>query len=847
MRDRIVDSSLLSVSTFHSTDDNVPQLRSTTWDQFVRSLLSHRTLEHKGGALWSPAIYPEGATRAKESVTQVGVAAFDLDDGTDAETIGYWLGDLEHVITSTHSHTPEHPKLRVVIRLSQPIPNADFDEAWRCINQHLLHGRVDPATKDSSRMFYVPSRPRGAEVVAVHHEGKPLDWRALPPLPKPKPLPKRTKVDRNLSDDQRRAGHLLAKWENELAAMPSGGRHNRLLELARAAGGLISSGLLDEHDTRERLLAACQTNGLIGDDGEHNVLRTLSDGFEHGGAAPWIPDDLPDSPAWQVNHRFERRNGAGLVDLQTGEAIAQLGPEHGNGHTPHPISLQEIVCNNRQLPDVTRDALAALVDANSPPSIFQRGKEMVRVVESAEKRPLIQPLGEPALRGEIARAARWVNVSIKGNVSSCSPPMDVVRDIWSLRAWPEEIPPLADIIEAPALRPDGSIILDAGYDRATGVFYMPRQGLQVPAIPVSPTERDINDALCVINDIIGEFPFDGPASWANALALMLTPLIRACLETSPAPLALLDAPQQGSGKSLFARVVSIIATGQEAAAFTAPTEEAEWRKAVTSIVRAGAPFVLIDNVDLADWHGNPLPLRSAALSAILTTSVHRDRVLGTPQLVDIPTRATWAVSGNNLQVGGDLIRRCYRCRLDAKSSRPWLGRDFTHPELVDYVKQQRGQVLCALLTLCRGWFARGKPVASTPVIGSFEPWSRTIGGILMVAGVDGFLGDLVQLYESSDTETPEWEAFLQTWSAEYDTNWLTVADLDSGIQDNERSLKESLPSDLAGRTSQDGFRKSLGKALAKKLGVRHGSNDLRLDSRDDPHSKVKQWRVLRGA
>jgi len=32
---------------------------------------------------------------------------------------------------------------------------------------------------------------------------------------------------------------------------------------------------------------------------------------------------------------------------------------------------------------------------------------------------------------------------------------------------------------------------------------------------------------------------------------------------------------------------------------------------------------------------------------------------------DLPQRATWMATGNNLHVGGDLARRCYWIRLDA--------------------------------------------------------------------------------------------------------------------------------------------------------------------------------------
>jgi hypothetical protein len=300
----------LAITTFHSENDNAPRPQTTTWPRLVQSLVTHRVQDRKGGRLWSPAVYPDGATRAKDSVLQVECAAFDIDDGTDPATLAYWLGDLEYVVSSTHNHRPERPKVRVVIQLSEPIPNSEFDETWRSINHHILHGHVDPSTKDSSRMFYVPSRPPdGPEPIEIHHRGKPLDWRVLPPLPKPQPLPKRTKAETDASDDQRRANRLVAKWESDLAIEPVGGRHHRLCQLGYAAGGLIANGLLERAAVEASLYAACESNGLVGDDGPVSVERTLVDVIEAGTAAPWVPDDLPDTATWRgrpQGHRIDR-------------------------------------------------------------------------------------------------------------------------------------------------------------------------------------------------------------------------------------------------------------------------------------------------------------------------------------------------------------------------------------------------------------------------------------------------------------------------------------------------------------------------------------------------------------
>src|SRR5260370_6822529 len=126
-------------------------------------------------------------------------------------------------------------------------------------------------------------------------------------------------------------------------------------------------------------------------------------------------------------------------------------------------------------------------------------------------------------------------------------------------------------------------------------------------------------------------------------------MLRPALEGESAPLALLDDPQQGTGQSLFARLVSVLATGSQSAATAGGRDEAEWRKAITSHLLAGITYVLIDNVSR--------PLRSDALSAVLTSPVWQDRILGASRTVTFPVHPTWVATGNNIKFRVTLIRR----------------------------------------------------------------------------------------------------------------------------------------------------------------------------------------------
>jgi len=175
---------------------------------------------------------------------------------------------------------------------------------------------------------------------------------------------------------------------------------------------------------------------------------------------------------------------------------------------------------------------------------------------------------------------------------------------------------LEALIETPFLRSNGSICDRPGYDGNTCLFYAPTPSLKLPEIPDTPTRDHVDVSLELLDSAIGEFPFADSASRANAIASILTPLVRPAID-SPTPLALYDAPQAGTGKTLLAEVASIVATGRAAETFSAPNDPEEWRKKITMALSSGTSVVLIDNV----IHR----LDSDALCMALTSTTVADR------------------------------------------------------------------------------------------------------------------------------------------------------------------------------------------------------------------------------
>ncbi len=521
--------------------------------------------------------------------------------------------------------------------------------------------------------------------------------------------------------------------------------------------------------------------------------------------------------------------------------------------TPDGRRLPNIQATDRQLRDISREALAALRLFNDPPSLFARTGKVACVTEEEFGRHVISEVSDRILRNRLTRSADFYEVGLDG-IRNCAPPMDVVRDILATPPIEWLFPPLQGIIESPALREDGTLITLPGYDGASRLFYAPDPALVLPDIPAQPTTDHIEVAIEMVLDIIADFPFVDGASRANAIASMLTPVCRPAIK-GPTPLALFDATTQGTGKTLLSEVVSLIVSGREGALFSAPREAEEWRKQLTSVLREGSTIVIIDNVNYR--------LDSADLCKALTETIHGDRILGQSQTINLPVRCTWIATGNNLQLGGDMLRRCYWVRMDAKCSKPFERTGFRHKRLKQHVLVHRGELLAALLALARSWFIAGCPEPDVTPVGSFEDWTTIVGGILQHAGVEGFLANSTQLYKQADAESVQWEAFLKTIEGVFYCEPFTVAQVWERMNDKtynadtrqtastERAegLRAALPDFIAQAMDREGFFKQrLGFAFGERVGRRFGDAQVRIErDADDLHGKVARWKVMMNA
>lgn len=360
--------------------------------------------------------------------------------------------------------------------------------------------------------------------------------------------------------------------------------------------------------------------------------------------------------------------------------------------------------------------------------VYQRGGVLVRVVhvtEGKSSRSVIVPLEPPTLREVITRNVVLLKFDKKAqDFVPAHPPGWLVTGVHARGTWPG-IRTLAAIASAPVLRADGSVVQMPGYDAQTQVLYEPN--VEFPVIPDEANLDDASAAMERLLDLVRDFPFASDAHRAAWLAGLLTLVARHAF-IGNAPIFLIDANIRGAGKTLLVQVAGWIALGHDVPVSTYSHDPVEMRKALTTMVMAAEPMVLLDN--LAGVFGND------AIDRAATSPRWRDRILGGNTQVNLPmTTVIWA-TGNNITLQADTTRRVIHIRLDSPLERPEDRANFVHRDLLAYVAKHRQSLYVDVVTILAAFVRAGCPLPDDlRALGSFENWSRVVRGAVIWVGL----------------------------------------------------------------------------------------------------------------
>jgi hypothetical protein len=517
------------------------------------------------------------------------------------------------------------------------------------------------------------------------------------------------------------------------------------------------------------------------------------------------------------------------VDIPLGgEEVEKVIDTAGNFGLTSDIDANKptIVGQGRQLFPLVREMTNSLMpDA----SLFRHGGGLVSVVDGEIRHYTNESM--PSL------LSRWANyIDIRNN--GMFPPATAAKAVlFSMDN--DGIRPLERVVNVPTLRQDGTLLNVPGYDAVSKLFYHPTSA--IPEIPERPTQQDARAAAAWLLDMIGEFPFDSEPSRVNFIGLLLTFVVRqlcGCV-----PLALIDAPIMGSGKSLLAKIACVTATGKAAAFGVQLGDEAETRKNITSRLRDGPAIVAMDNVEDV--------ISSPTLAACLTSETWEDRLLGRSRMLSLPMRAVVVATGNNLRTGKDMPRRCFYIRIDANATQPWMRGGFKH-RLPEYALENRGCVVASLLTMARAWICAGRPCGGNPTLGSFEEWCNVVGGILEYAGLTGFLGNLPEMRTNTadvEDDSGAWKTWVPALYVKFGEEPFTVSRLAEAMSSMYAGeLRDDAPNSLGdiGVPGDRSWLIRLGSGLHTHVGQVFDLDEkvVKLVQNIDKHKRKKIYKLV---
>jgi hypothetical protein len=476
--------------------------------------------------------------------------------------------------------------------------------------------------------------------------------------------------------------------------------------------------------------------------GKHDItcpwLHEHTDQIDHG-SAYFEPSDTFPIGGYKCQH------GHGDI-YKIGMLLAFLGVSY--------VAAKHKPTIKAEAGEIGRIADAAERELAGTGRYYQRGGLIVSVAsDPTSKETTIRPMPLPALLRALSGVAVWTRYDSRSHSDTViDPPQKYVAVLADSESY-AHLPALAGIARQPHLRPDGSIVTEAGFDEMTGLFgvFDARQ-FNIPDIP---TKEQAAAAMAEIRALLTEFSFSTEHDEAAALAGILTAAIRPSLPL--APMFHIKAPQIASGKSYLSAIIAAFASPSSPSAVAFPTSDEECQKLLLATLMAAPGCVIFDNLT-----GDLFPYKS--LCSALTEESLTGRILGVSKTATVGTRTLFLSSGNNVDAVKDMARRCVRINLDPKVETP-AARQFQADPLTT-VRHDRAGFVTLALTVIRAWIVSGDAMTPCKPLASFGQWSTWVRQPLLWLGLpDPAQGIFEQLAQDPDRETLG--RLLHAWHADF--------------------------------------------------------------------------------
>lgn len=609
--------------------------------------------------------------------------------------------------------------------------------------------------------------------------------------------------EKGAAPNSRRGWRILGDCDefcdlSEVVALADGSVQRRAKRIREAAVRSIAA---ESQRARERWLderapALARDRGIPVEEartvlGRASSTRTLLGNFDltcDDGNRVAVADVLRDPDRWHgsrfadpldPDYRGEHR--IAYANLKSGGRPFLWSHAHGGCRYVLVRELRSILVRAGERPRIVDECLDVLRSASEMFELGRRGV-LVRVVGGR-----VVPVTPDWLLDHLQRFARFEKAIVQQGVAMRHA-VDLKHDIAKAilaKSGERGLPILSAVLTAPTLRQDGSLLIESGYDEASRLLLLREDPDAAVPVPPAATQAQAVAALVELWRPFSLFPFVGDVDRGTYLSALLTACVRGSLPAAPG--FAIDAPTAGTGKTLLARVLGALATGEAPGVFSpvpAKSEE-ETRKRLFALLREGERVVVWDNVREAV--GNP------AIDSFLTAPMYIDRVLGVSETASLPNRALFIVTGNNVRFEGDTCRRILKSRLDAGVERPY-ARQFEFCPL-QHVIANRQRMVALAFTVLRAYINAGRPRVAAGRMASFEQWDdlvrQAVVWIGKVArevpddGVPGFADPIESIDRSFelDPETGKLGALLAAWNRRFGDQWLVVAQLVDRVVD----------------------------------------------------------------
>lgn len=625
--------------------------------------------------------------------SQSGLIIIDVDIRADRSGM-VWLEKNSEALPQTRTHKTRTGGLHLVFK--EPADVEIRNSA----------SRIAPGVDVRGEGGYVifPPSPGYAVADPIEPAEMPL-WliRACLKPPETEP-PKTTRSDPRQDGGSSYGLVALASECDAIRSAPFGKQEDTLNSAGLKIGGLVAGGELQESIALADLLSAG---------------RAMA---SEPGRESWRPSEVEA----KVRRAFidGQSNPRRAPPSSANKSRPQAGPAPNEDNPPSSeLPIIQVINGLRHI--AADFGLMALAKAKI--AFYQRDRMLVRASLSKAKTsdgkvvevPGIVAVTLPILSRALGSVARWVKIKADSEPVRIDPPKELVEQIAAMSGeWPFD--PITGVIATPTMRPDGTILYNAGYDEMTGLVLLAPPPM--PPIPDFPTRQNAEDALKLLLSLLSEFPFADLASRSVALSMILTTVLRGALLPA-VPMHVATAPQPGTGKSYLSDIAAAISTGERCAVIAVAPNADETEKRLQGAALSGQQIIAMDNCSEV--------LFGDFLNQVTERPLLQLRPLGTSNTVRIANTFTVFANGNNLMAPADLVRRTLVSRLDANLENPEERIFASNP--VKLILADRGAYIAACLTIGRAYVVAGFPNRCSP-LASFERWSDHVRSALIWLG-----------------------------------------------------------------------------------------------------------------